>query len=247
MNYHEEVKDYIEEYPELKLIDAAKLYEEKFSFIPETAYYKAISRLAKSGLIERMNKGIYYRPQVSKFGTVSTTVIEIMNSYMGKKQNRGVVVGDRMYHKHGLTPHRATDIVMYSAVLKSETRTIDKVYIKRANLRFDPLTVQMIELLEVLQWHHKIADLDIKNFVHFLEEAGKAYDEATVNRVLKVIKYKKSTIASLERLLNFYRIENNLASHLNKTSRYKTIDIENVYREMIRASYRRPYDEDEFE
>lgn len=39
-----------------------------FSALPATAVSKALSRMANSGMLERVSKGIYYRPRQTRFG-----------------------------------------------------------------------------------------------------------------------------------------------------------------------------------
>ena len=43
----------VKKYPELEIIDAQKLYKDKFSKVSEQAFYKTISRLSQSGEVTR--------------------------------------------------------------------------------------------------------------------------------------------------------------------------------------------------
>jgi predicted transcriptional regulator of viral defense system len=39
-----------------------------FSALPATAVSKALSRMSKDGMLERVSKGVYYRPRQTRFG-----------------------------------------------------------------------------------------------------------------------------------------------------------------------------------
>ena len=58
-----------------------KIYKEKFEGIPETTFYKAVSRLAKDGEIERITKGIYCKPKKGRFGTTVSNEKDILEYF----------------------------------------------------------------------------------------------------------------------------------------------------------------------
>ena len=58
-----------------------------------------------------------------------------------------------------------------------------------------------------------------------------------MGKVLKIINYKKSTISSLENLLNYFGIKNNLNNYLSSLSKYNHIDMERIY-ELTRTQER---------
>jgi len=51
VSYAMMIKENIRKYPELKIIDAHKLYKEKFNNISEQAFYQTFSRMVKAGEI----------------------------------------------------------------------------------------------------------------------------------------------------------------------------------------------------
>jgi len=117
MSYASVIKESVEKYPELKIIEAQKVYNEKFSAIPEQAFYKTVSRLAKSGEIIRITKGIYCKPKISRFGTIISTEKNILEHFLGRNQNEGLVIGYRMYNKYGLTTQVSKNIEIYANLL----------------------------------------------------------------------------------------------------------------------------------
>jgi hypothetical protein len=221
------VMENVRQYPELKLIDAQKVYKEKFEGIPETIFYKALSRLAKNGEIERITKGIYCKPKKGRFGITISNEKDILEYFLGK--NKGVVIGYRLFNKYKLTTQVSKNIELYSSVIIQKKRNIRNVAIKKANLRFNITTIRMVELLEILQEYKNIEDLNTNSFIKFIEETIKYYDEKIVVKIIKSIGYKKGTLASLRNILEFFNLENNIDKYLNGISKYNAINMGVLY------------------
>ncbi len=229
MSYSKMIMESVKNYPELTLIDTQKIYKEKFSDIPEQAFYKAISRMTKNDEIQRIGKGVYCKPKKGRFGTTVSGEKNILEHYLGVNKNKGVVVGYRMYNHKGLTTQVSKTIQLYSGVTSQEKKQIMNVVIYKADIRFDPPTVKMIELLEVLQNHKTIEDLNMKKMSSLIEDSVTYYDEKIIQKLVKTIGYKKSTLASLKNVLDFFKVENNVVHYLNGTSKYTAFRMEEVY------------------
>jgi len=223
------VEKRVSKYPELKIIDARQMYKDKFSEIPEQAFYQAVSRLAKTGEIERLTKGIYCRPKAGKFGKIVSSEKDILEYYLGKNGKKGIVVGYRMYNTYGLTTQISKSVQVYSNVPLQEKREIRNVSVKKVNLKFEAPTKRMVELLEVLQNYNKIEDFHIGNLRNFLRTAVEYYDEKILAKLLNEIGYKKSTLASLKNVLDYFDIGNTVGNYLNGTSKYDALDVEKIY------------------
>lgn len=229
MSYTSTIMKSVQKYPELKIIVAQKLYTEKFNDISELAFYKAISRMAKSGEIQRISKGIYCKPKKGRFGEVLSNEKNILEFFLGEKKNKGMVIGYQLYNKYGLTTQVSKVIELYSNIPIQRVRNIRNVLAHKSNLKFNTTTIMMIELLEILQGYNNIEDLNKKNFVKYLEEVSKNYDESIVEKILQKNGYKKGTIASLRNVLDYYEVTNTLEKYLRKTSTYKAIEMEELY------------------
>ena len=144
--------------------------------MPEATFYKTMSRLAQDGEIERITKGIYCKPKKGKCGTTISSEKDILAYFLGKEQNKGVVIGWRLFNKYGLLTQVSKDIEIYSNVTNQEKRIIRNVTIKKANLKFDTTTIKMIESLEILREYQKIEDLNTNSLIAFIEKAVKCYD-----------------------------------------------------------------------
>lgn len=228
MSYSSVIMESVEKYPELKIIDAQKVYKEKFSDIPEQAFYQTVSRMAKSGEIIRITKGIYCKPRISRFGTIISSEKNILEHYLGRNQNEGVVIGYRMYNKYGLTTQISKGVEIYSNIVLQEKRQIRNVLGLKADLKYDDAAKRMIELLEVLENYKKIEDLNMSNLKKFIKTSVEFYEEKMFKKILKEIGYKKSTLASLKSVLDSFSIKNTIDNYLNGTSKYDILKMEEL-------------------
>jgi len=56
----------------------------------EVAYFRALSRMVKAGKLVRLEKGKYYKPKKSRFGTLRPTETEIVKIFT---QREGKTIG----------------------------------------------------------------------------------------------------------------------------------------------------------
>ena len=206
MNYQLEVREKIESYPLRELIIANKFLKDKLPYVPANTYYKNIERMSKKGELERLAKGVYCRPKVTRFGKISAGEENILNYYIGKENYTGVVIGYRLYNKYGITTQVSKSVKIYSNVLEEEKKVIKNVEIKKINISIDSKIKRAVEQLEILENYDEIEDIDKNSLIRLYR-----------------------TIAYLESILNKRRVENTLSQFLNKTSKYKIPAVEDFY------------------
>lgn len=229
MSFSTMVREKINEYSELEIIDTHKIYTSKCKNIPEQTYYKTISRMTINGELERLTKGIYCKPKIGRFGKIVSSEKHVLEYYLGDKGKNGVIVGYKMYNKYKLTTQISKVIQVYSNVSEQEKKKVINVEIRKANVRFDHSLIKMVELLDFLENINNIEELNRKNAIRFIEDAIKLYSDKILEKLLKTIGYKKSTLASLENVLNYYKISHSVGKHLNELSNYKSIRMEDLY------------------
>ena len=228
MSYSTMIKEKINQYSELEIIDAQQLYTSQFENVPEHAFYKTISRLTQSKEIERLTKGIYCKPKIGRFGKMISSEKNILEYYLGMSGNKGVVVGYRMFNKYKLTSQISKGVEVYSNKTEQEKKKVLNVEIKNANLKFDVSTIKMIELINFLENYYRIEDLNKYNAKLFIEDAVTYYNDKTLDKLIKMIGYKKSTLASLKNILDFYKVNHSISRYLNRLSNYKSISMETL-------------------
>lgn len=228
--YAKKIEDTIKQLPYNRLIVSSELYKNNLSDIPELTYYKTLERLSKKGILKHLTKGIYYRPKSTELGTDTIGDEEIAEYYIG--DSRGVIVGDRLYNRIGITHHIGKKIEILSNKLNEEKKNIRNVEVKKVSLELNKDTVQIIKILDILQNYHKIENLNNKALMRYLSYFLKFYSDDSASYVIENRKYKKSTIAFLAKLLDELGVEHSLNKYLSPLSNYKLPILEREGKEM---------------
>lgn len=211
-----------------ELIFANTLYKTQlYNYVNEAAFYKTLERMCKSGELVKIAKGTYHLPKVSKYGIVPPTDKEIITSFT--KNNTGTVVGYSLYNALNLTTQVAKSIEVMSATIESFSKTIRNVIVHKVQIDYNENVKNIIHGLEVLQNYYNIQDINNLSFINFTKKLADLYEEEAFKKVISAINYKKSTIAFLREILNFYGVKNNLNMYLSSMSEYKYPKMEEIY------------------
>ena len=214
--------------PENTLIMAGKLYREKFAEqMNEAAFMQAISRLAKSGEIERISKGIYCRPKKSRFGTILPSDQEIVDLFI--RHNNGVIVGYGLYNSLGLTTQVSRRLNAYSSLVDEQLKQIGHVTVQKYDLEYTDEAKAVIRLMELLHHYREIQDINYSAFLRNTEALSRQYTQGAFEAVQKAIGYPKRTVAFLREALNYYQVPNNLNKYLSSLSNYRIPKMEELY------------------
>ena len=218
----------IQKNPNNNLILTGKLYREKFSSkISEAAYAQIISRLCKSGEIERVSQGVYCRPKKTRFGTVLPSEREIVEAFTGG--NSGVVVGYGLYNSLGITTQISKRQNAYSRIADEQLRQIGNVTIRKYEMEYTDDVKSTIQMMELLYHYRDIQDINITAWMRSMERLSAGYNEKTFEVVQKTIGYPKWTIAFLREVLDFYQKPNSLNRYLSALSDYPIPKMEVLY------------------
>lgn len=211
-----------------ELINIGELYKKEFSYLTTNqAFIKNIERMTKKGVLLKVSKGIYSRPNITKYGILMPTIDDIINKYTNNET--GMVVGYALYNNLNLSTQISKQTIIYSNSIQGETKTILNIKIIKVELKFDSEIRKTVEFLEVLSNFNNIQDLNKNAFIKLTKEFSLNYKEDILNKVLANIKYKKSTIAFLNNILNFYEVDNGLYNLLSSFSKYDYIPMEKIY------------------
>ena len=228
MNARENVLAEFQKNPENTLIITSELYRKKFSSeMNEAAFAQTISRLCKSGRIERVSKGVYCRPKKTRFGSVLPSEREILNSYTNG--TNGVVVGYGLFNTLGLTTQIPKCQTAYSSIIEGRQKQIGNVTIFKYKLKYTEEVKAVIQLLELLYHYREIQDINQNALIRCAENLSRKYSEKAFETVQETIKYPKWTIAFLREVLSYHHIPNNLSRHLSALSNYPIPKMEELY------------------
>ena len=222
------IKNTLSNFKENELIFASKLYKTTlYNQVSEAAFYKTLERMCKSGELVKIAKGTYHLPKVSKYGIVPPSEKEIISTFT--KNGTGTIVGYSLYNSLDLTTQVAKSIEVMSSTLENLTKTIKNVVVYKVQIDYTENVKNMIHSLEVLQNYYNIQDINNLSFRKFTKKLADWYDEEIFKKVISAISYKKSTIAFLREILNFYDVKNNLNIYLSSLSEYKYPRMEEIY------------------
>ncbi|WP_196592915.1 hypothetical protein [Pectinatus sottacetonis] len=227
INYSKYVEELILKQEENKIIEAGTFYRESVMDVPAQTYYKIITRLVKHGKLVHLTKGVYYRPKQSRFGLVTISDNEISKHYVAN--NSGMVIGYQLYHQKGLTTQIAKKLEILSTALNEEKKNIRNVIIRKLNMTLNSEVISIIEMLEILQNYDKIEEINYRRLLEYMKEFANEYSEQAVEYVLAHRKYKKSTLAFLERVLSNFHVKNNIRKFLSPVSKYAIPSMKEIY------------------
>ena len=226
-SYAKYIETVIEQEPENKLLEASALYQKSFTAVPKMTYYKTLERMSKQGSLVHLTKGLYYRPKKSRFGTVPISEKEIISHYTN--DGRGIVIGYSLYNQKGLTTQISKRIEILSSAISEQKKHIHNVCVANSGIALTQDTIPVIETMEILQNYKSIEDVKKSALAAYMREFAMRYSDAAAVFVLKNRKYKKSTIAFLERFLNYFGVENTLHQFLSVLSSYAIPEMEEFY------------------
>lgn len=228
--YADRVRNTIDRIPENEIFQASTLWKGELTSVPEKTYYKSLERLTKYGELMHLTKGLYYRPKKEEDQIIPITDEEIVDYYT--KDLSGIVIGDQLYVKSGIAEFGDFTIEVLSSRTTDRQKHVGNVKVQKAEIVLNEDTIPVVEVMEVLQNYQKLAHPNRGRFLSFIRNFAESYDEEATQYVLANRKYKKSTIAFLQSLLNWYGVENGLDKHLSTLSDYKIPKIEDLRQEI---------------
>ena len=214
--------------PEDKLLFANNLFLKVRGRVSKDAYHKTLSRMVSYGSLRRFGKGIYYRPQKTRFGLLPITHKEVENFYATAE--RGMLIGYKMYNRYGLTTQITKQTEILSTVTDYEKQSLGNYFlVMKIRSQLTPAVKKCIEMLEILQNARQIEDLNYPSLRKFIQNFVQCYDNDSMEQVLLTRRYKRATIASVASMLDYWQVAHTLQRHISKNSRYKTLMAEELY------------------
>ena len=217
-SYYQEIKNVIEQMPSNEIFVASELKNSMLEEITENSYYKSLERLVKEGVLIHLTKGLYSRTQSNK-----QQIVEYYTAH-----NCGIVVGEQLFCEKGFISRTTEYVKILSNHLKEEKKNIGEIEVKRISVDLNENTIPVIETLEILQNYNNVDNVNKNRFLSYMRKFSENYSDEVAKYVIENRKYKKSTIAFLERILTWYGVENSLSQYLSPLSEYKIPTIEEL-------------------
>jgi len=201
----------------------------------ELAYFKALSRLVQSGQLIRLEKGKYYKPRTTRFGTVRLTESEIIKALTQKGGKiTGYLTGNVLYNRWGLTTQVPNTITIARRTRLPEKELSGyKIKFAVRPFPFKETDIPMMQLLDALTDIQKIPDTTPEKVVPILAEKISNLQLPQIFRMMKLaLEYPPSTRALLGALLETYipgQPTDILHKSLNPLTKYKIKGIGTVF------------------
>lgn len=230
MNCKQTIEEYLEKITEEDIIFISKLYYEKFSQYSEAAFFKVMERMVKDQKLIRLSKGIYAKASGAEIGRSISKLHtnSILNYYFGENNDSGMYIGYRLFQKYGITKADNGLIELYSNITDQETKKVGNVSIKKVKVTLNYDNAKIIEALEIFQNYAIIKELNKVKFELYAKQFTQSYNDESAIKLLMDMKYKKSTIAFMKRVLDIYEVKNTLGRYLNCASKYNVPEIAKI-------------------
>ncbi len=224
--YTELIRNEILELPCNEIFVAHELKKEKFSNFPEAVYYKTLERMVKQNQLVHLAKGLYYRPVLNENDIVPISDEAIVDYYISN--NSGTLIGEGLFIEKGIATGFDKRLLLLSNKLSESKKKIGNIEVHRTEIELNEETVPVIEALEILQNYYKIPNINKREFINYLHDFVDGYSDEVTEYVLSKCKYKKSTIAFLARILDWYGLAHSMHDYLSPLSDYKIPSIEEL-------------------
>lgn len=198
------------------------------------AIIKALNRMVKSGKIEKLSKGKYFKPEKTPFGALQPNQEQIVKDLINENGKvTGYLTGYSIYNKLGLT----TQVSNIIQIGKNQTRPKFKrerytiSFIKQKNI-ITKKNIPLLQILDSIKYLKKIPDTTIKaSCLRFLEIIRKLNLDDRKELIRLSFKYSPSTRALLGALLD--ELQNkpttiSLKESLNPITKYEIPDAKKV-------------------
>lgn len=192
---------------------------------------KSLSTLCKQGVITRVSKGIYYKPEYFPFGASLPTDSQILETVLGKNKAKiAYVTGITAYNQLGLTTQVSKQIVIATDKLRRNTK-VQNTEIKFVKSKVTQniektLDIPILQILDAITNIKSIPDSDINISCKILLQKFKHLDENQKNRLTELVFYyppvtRALTGAFFEILVENKTLLKRIQNSLNKLTTFK--------------------------
>lgn len=197
---------------------------EEFSDLENSnAVALTLSRLFKKGVLLKMGKGLYYKPKITRFGTLMPNENEVLKTLI-KKNKKGYISGLAAFNRLGLTS-QVSNLITISGGKSSHERKIGHLTIKfkqgnHTNFKDTPF----LQILDALKNIKKIPDAKINESIIILKNKILSYDEDEIHRIVFLAKKSKSSVRALLGAMiekKYLKESSELLETLNPLTMYK--------------------------
>ena len=180
-----EIRKQIEQLPEGKTFGYDDLLIAKEDY---TTAAKALERLQKEGLVKKVSKGVFYKPEQTVFGELKPEYSELLRPYLFENGKRvAYETGTSLYNRMGLTTQMAFRIKIAS---RGKRININREHLKADSVKsyaeVTDCNYEILGLLDAFKDIKKIPDCSVAQAIKRLIAIVK---ELTEKQRISLVKY----------------------------------------------------------
>ncbi len=224
MRVAQKIEQQIQQLPEGTTFDYQTLMVERNEY---AAASKALERLIKKEIINRVSSGIFYKPKQTVFGTLKPNEQELLKTYLFEDGKRiAYITGSSLYNRLGLTT-QVPKIIKIACRDKRIFATVGNLKGKAVKSYVDvnDENYYLLELLDALKDFNQIPDLDPVSALTVLANKFNSLSKEELNILITIaLKYPPRVRALLGAMLEKYNTKTNvsiLKNSLNPLSEYQ--------------------------
>lgn len=224
MRVAQKIEQQIQQLPEGTTFDYQTLMVERDEY---TAASKALERLIKKEIINRVSSGIFYKPKQTVFGTLKPNEQELLKTYLFEDGKRiAYITGISLYNRLGLTT-QVPKVIKIACRDKRISASVGNIKGKAVKSYVDVTdkNYYLLELLDALKDFNQIPDLDSESAIILLANKFKSLSSKELDLLITIaLKYPPRVRALLGAILEKYNAEANLSAlknSLNPLSEYQ--------------------------
>ena len=164
-----------------------------------TALATILSRLTAKGELERLTKGVYFKPKKTLFGTTRPLEDEIIKSVTVKdKKVKGYLTGLALYNRLGLTTQVSNVLtIAVNNILPVKKVRGYKIKYSKQNAPITKVNIPLLQLLDAISNIKSIPDTSINRSFESLLKNIFELNEQKRKRLLNLVMYYNAATRAL--------------------------------------------------
>ncbi len=215
MRVAQKIVQQIQQLPEGTTFDYQTLMVERIEY---AAASKALERLIKKEIINRLSSGVFYKPKKTVFGALMPNEQEVLKIYLFEDGKRiAYITGGSLYNRLGLTT-QIPKVIKIACRDKRIFASVGNIRGKAVKSYVDVTdeNYYLLELLDALKDFNQIPDLNPESALTLFANKLNSLSNKELNYLITIaLKYPPRVRVLLGAILEKFNIESNITALIN--------------------------------
>lgn len=155
-----------------------------------------LSRLKKEGVLERLEKGKYFIPKKTKFGTLGPSESSVLKSLLRGRE--GYISGLAAYNQLGLTTQVPNEITIVGSKYSRKTK-IGRFQIKyvKGSAPIEKKSIMLLQILDAIKDIKKIPDTTIDESLKILKSKILSLNNFEKRKIITLSQYYRPSVQAI--------------------------------------------------